>query len=99
MNRIIKIVFLFGLVISLAACSTMKRYGIFHNNSNDYRLAKTTQPLNIPPGYSSSKFKAYYVVPNPHYAAVIKPIGLIPPNINLSKVPSKKQFWQRYPWF
>jgi uncharacterized lipoprotein len=93
-DKVALLILIPALALALAGCSsTRAKYHVFHDNSKHYRRAQTTQPLSIPSGYSSSKFQEYYVVPNPQTAANIKPVSLMPPDLNASKIPKNTHWW------
>ncbi len=94
MKQFFKIFLLGLLVVAVAACSRLPRkYQFIRNNSNDYRTATTLPPLSIPPGYSSNKFKAYYVVPNPQLAKQATAVDLLPPDLTTKDIPKLKHWW------
>jgi len=81
-------------VLLLSGCaSTRAKYHVFHDNSKHYKKSKTTQPLAIPKGYSSTKFQQYYIVPNPSLSDNLKPVSLLPPDLNTKTIPAKAHWW------
>lgn len=69
--------------IALTGCSFFYgERGIIQNRDNDYLKAKTSAPLQIPPGLSSSTIEAHYPVSERDYPESLKKVDLIPPDLH-----------------
>jgi uncharacterized lipoprotein len=83
MRLLNKILLALSIVACLTSCS--KFYGsqnIIQNRETDYLKAKSTPPLRIPPGLSSSTITAHYPVSDTEYTGSNIPVNLTPPELN-----------------
>jgi uncharacterized lipoprotein len=78
MRYIKKIVFA-ALIVTLSACSHLS--SVVANRDTAYLNAKTTPPLNIPPGLSSSSIHAEYPIADRNYPESAKRVSLVPPEL------------------
>jgi uncharacterized lipoprotein len=77
--RFIKLFFIL-FILSLSACSHV--YSIAGSSrDNAYLKARTTPPLNIPPGISSSTIHEEYPVSDRNYPGSDKKVSLVPPEL------------------
>ncbi len=82
MMRFIKIFLIITLFVSLTACSRLYGdNGYISNRDRTYLKAKSTPPLVIPPGLSSSTIHEEYPVANKNYGTQTKDVSLTPPEL------------------
>ncbi len=77
-SKIILIIF----SIFLTSCSYIYGdRGIIPDRDTDYLKAKSTPPLQIPPGLSSDTIQAYYPIPERESTQPVRKPNLIPPEL------------------
>ena len=78
----IKKICLFSLVLALSACSHIYGdNGVITSRNTTYLKAKTTPPLRIPPGLSSSTIHSEYPIAERDYPESAKTVSLVPPEL------------------
>lgn len=66
---------LLALLIFLSSCSA------FQYRDKEYLKAKSTPPLRIPPGLSSSTIQSHYPIPTRNDSEKSKEVNLLPPDM------------------
>lgn len=72
----------FFVLILLSGCSSLHTDNIIQNRDKEYLKARTTPPIKIPPGMSSSSIQALYPIPDRYYPENLKHVDLTPPDLN-----------------
>ncbi len=83
MRLLNKILLALCIVASLTSCSKFyDNQNVIQNRETDYLKAKSTPPLRIPPGLSSSTISAHYPVSDTEYPGSNVQVNLTPPELN-----------------
>ena len=67
--------------LSLAGCSYFDSASNIQVRSKDYLTARSTQPLRIPQGVSSSQIHNEYPVSDRQYSQKVLKVGIQPPGL------------------
>lgn len=71
-----------SVALILSACSHIYGdNGVITSRDTTYLKAKTTPPLKIPPGISSSSIHSEYPIPDRNYSDDAKRVRLAPPEL------------------
>lgn len=80
--QVIKKLVLASLVLALSACSHIYgENGVITSRDTTYLKARTTPPLRIPPGLSSSTIHEDYPIPERNYPVNAQNVSLVPPGL------------------
>lgn len=66
-------------IIALTGCYLSRPS--FKNRDREYLSARSVAPLSVPPGISSSSFRASYPVSSRQYPQVVEDVSLMPPGL------------------
>lgn len=76
-----RLIFIIGLFTFLSGCSYIHTPNFLKVRDTEYLRARSAQPLNIPPGISTSAFSSSYPVPYHNYPQNLKAVSLEPPGL------------------
>ena len=78
--RHIKLTILIMLFL-LSGCSYLNKSKFIQDRDTDYLKARSTAPLLIPPGLSSSTIESHYPVSEKQFPSAAKKVDLKPPGL------------------